>query len=155
MLEAKIINPFLEAASNVLQTMAMIKATPGKPFIKKDGTAMGEVTGIIGITGDHTGSLSISFSKSCIATVVTNLFGTTVTEVNDEVCDAVGELTNMISGDARRRLEAQEVMLQGGTPTIVSGKEHSVTHIHDGPYLAVPFETPSGQFTVEIAFNKE
>ncbi len=155
MLEAKIINPFLEAAANVLQTMAMIQATPGKPFIKKDGTAMGEVTGIIGITGDHTGSLSISFSKSCIASVVTNLFGTTVTEVNDEVCDAVGELTNMISGDARRRLEAQEVMLDGGTPTIVSGKGHSVTHIHDGPYLAVPFETPSGQFTVEIAFNKE
>jgi len=154
-LEAKIINPFLEAAANVLQTMAMIQATPGKPFIKKDGTAMGEVTGIIGITGDHTGSLSISFSKSCIASVVTNLFGTTVTEVNDEVCDAVGELTNMISGDARRRLEAQEVMLDGGTPTIVSGKGHSVTHIHDGPYLAVPFETPSGQFTVEIAFNKE
>ena len=155
MLEAKIINPFLEAAANVLQTMAMIQATPGKPFIKKDGTALGEVTGIIGITGDHTGSLSISFSKSCIASVVTNLFGTTVTEVNDEVCDAVGELTNMISGDARRRLEAQEVMLQGGTPTIVSGRDHSVTHIHDGPYLAVPFETPSGQFTVEIAFNKE
>ncbi len=155
MLEAKIINPFLEAAANVLQTMAMIQAKPGKPFIKKDGTALGEVTGVIGITGDHTGSLSISFSKSCIATVVTNLFGTTVTEVNDEVCDAVGELTNMISGDARRRLEAQEVMLQGGTPTIVSGKGHSITHIHDGPYLAVPFDTPSGQFTVEIAFNKE
>ncbi len=153
MLEAKIINPFLEAAANVLQTMAMIPATPGKPFLKRDVTALGDVTGIIGITGDHTGSLSITFSKSCITSVIANLFGTTVTEVNDEVCDAVGELTNMISGDARRRLEAQEVKLQGGTPTVVSGPNHSITHIHNGPYLAVPFETPSGQFTVEIAFN--
>ncbi len=155
MLEAKIINPFLEAAANVLKTMAMVEATPGKPFIKKDGNALGEVTGIIGITGDHTGSLSISFSQSCIANVVTNLLGTEVKEVNEEVCDAVGELTNMISGDARRRLEAEKIMLQGGTPTVVSGTEHSITHIHDGPYLAVPFETPGGAFTVEIAFNQQ
>ncbi len=155
MLEAKIINPFLEAAANVLKTMAMIEATPGKPFIKKDGTALGEVTGIIGITGDHTGSLSISFTQQCIASVVGNLFGSTVEEINEEVCDAVGELTNMISGDARRRLEAENVMLQGGTPTVVSGKGHSITHIHDGPYLAVPFETANGGFTVEISFNKK
>ncbi len=155
MLEAKVINPFLEAAANVLQTMAMIQATPGKPFLKKSGEARGEVTGVIGITGDHQGSLSISFTKQCIASVISNLFGSEVNEINDEVCDAVGEITNMISGDARRRLEAHDIMLQGGTPTVVAGKNHSITHIHDGPYLAVPFTTPSGEFTVEIAFNKQ
>ncbi len=155
MLEAKVINPFLEAAANVLATMAMVQATPGKPFIKKDGAALGDVTGIIGITGDHQGSLSISFTKPCTLQVMANLMGLEVTEINEEVCDAVGEITNMISGDARRRLEAQEIMLQGGTPTVVSGENHSITHIHDGPYLAVPFSTPSGDFTVEIAFNKQ
>ncbi len=152
-MDAKIINPFLEAAMNVLKTMAMIEAAPGKPFIKKDDTAMGDVSGIIGITGAAQGSMSISFESPCICSVVTNLFGIQVDEINDEVKDAVGEMTNMICGDARRRLEASGISLQAGTPTVVSGKNHSITHIHTGPCLAVPFETSNGKFVLEVAFN--
>jgi len=34
-MDAKIINPFLEAAVNVIKTMAMVEVVPGKPFLKK------------------------------------------------------------------------------------------------------------------------
>ena len=153
LLDAKIINPFLEAAINVLKTMAMVEAKPGKPFLKKDSTAMGDVSGIIGITGDAQGSMSLSFESPCICAIVTNLFGMPVNELNDEVKDAVGEMTNMICGDARRRLEGIGVSLQAGTPTVVAGQKHSIRHIHTGPCLAVPFETQNGKFVVEVAFN--
>ena len=152
-MDAKIINPFLESAQNVLKTMAMIEATPGKPYLKKESRAMGDVSGIIGITGVAQGSMSISFEKDCICAVVANLFGSPVDAITEEVKDAVGEMTNMICGDARRRLEAQGTSLQAGTPTVVAGKDHSITHIHTGPCLAMPFETPDGGFTVEVAFN--
>ena len=152
-MDAKIINPFLEAAMNVLKTMAMIEAAPGKPFLKKNDTAMGDVSGIIGITGAAQGSMSISFESPCICSVVTNLFGVSVSEINDEVKDAVGEMTNMICGDARRRLEGAGISLQAGTPTVVAGKDHSITHIHTGPCLAVPFKTEKGKFVLEVAFN--
>ncbi len=152
-MDAKIINPFLEAAINVLKTMAMVEAKPGKPFLKKDSTAMGDVSGIIGITGDAQGSMSLSFESPCICAIVTNLFGMPVNELNDEVKDAVGEMTNMICGDARRRLEGIGVTLQAGTPTVVAGHKHSIRHIHTGPCLAVPFETQNGKFVVEVAFN--
>ena len=153
MLEAQIVNPFLEASLNVLKTMAMMEAEAGKPFLKKDRIAGGNVTGIIGITGDAQGSMSITFSTSCITAIVTNLFGSSVDEINDEVRDAVGELTNMICGDARRRLESEDISLQAGTPTVVSGNNHSITHIHTGPCIAVPFKTQAGGFVVEVAFN--
>ena len=152
-MDAKIINPFLEAAVNVLKTMAMTEAKPGRPFIKKDQTAIGDVSGIIGITGDAQGSMSLSFEAPCICSIVTSLFGMPVNEINEEVKDAVGEMTNMICGDARRRLEGIGISLQAGTPTVVAGKNHSITHIHTGPCLAVPFETPNGKFVVEVAFN--
>ncbi len=152
-MDVKIINPFLEAAVNVLKTMAMMDPKPGKPFLKNDAVAIGDVSGIIGITGDAQGSMSISFSEECIKTIVTNLFGIPVNEINEEVRDAVGELTNMICGDARRRLEANNVSLQAGTPTVVAGKNHSITHVHSGPCIAIPFETQSGNFVIEVAFN--
>lgn len=152
-MDARIINPFLEAAINVLKTMAMLDPKPGKPFLKKEQAAHGDVTGIIGITGDAQGSMSISFSESCIKAIVQNLFGMPVNEINDEVKDAVGELTNMICGDARRRLEAEHISLQAGTPTIVAGANHSITHVNNGPRLAIPFDTGAGQFVIEVAFN--
>ena len=153
-MDVGLINPFLEGAVNVLKTMAMIEPKPGAPFLKKDKVAKGDVTGIIGITGDAQGSMSISFSESCIGAVVANLFGASVNGINDEVKDAVGEITNMICGDARRRLAAQDISLTAGTPTVVTGKDHSITHIYNGQCLAIPFDTPNGNFLIEVAFNK-
>lgn len=65
----------------------------------------------------------------------------------------VGEFTNMICGDGRRRLEAEGTVLEAGTPTVVSGENHTITHSCTGPYLAVPFDTPGGRFVMEVAFN--
>ena len=154
-MDVRLINPFLLATIHVLGTMARIEPTPGKPFLKKDGAALGDVSAIIGITGVARGSMALTFSESAIMAIVSNLLGTQATEVNEEVMDAVGELTNMICGDARRRLSEDGISLQGGIPTIVSGKNHSISHINNGPRLAIPFATPHGGFIVEVAFNKD
>lgn len=154
-MDVKIINPFLVAAIHVLKTMASVEPTPGKPFLKKDSSALGDVSAVLGITGDARGSMALTFTEPCIKAIVSNLFGTPVTEFNEEVTDAVGELANMICGDARRRLGEQGISLQAGIPTIIAGKGHSITHINSGPRLAVPFQTPGGSFVVEVAFNKE
>ena len=152
-MDVKLINPFLTAAMHVLKTMADIDAKPGKPFIKKDDVAIGDVSAIIGITGAAEGSMALIFTEQCIKAIASSLLGTEFTELNHEVRDAVGELTNMICGDARRRLAEGGFVLQAGIPTIVGGKGHSIMHVADGPRLAVPFETKDGSFMVEIAFR--
>jgi chemotaxis protein CheX len=154
-MDVKIINPFLSAAVNVLTTMANVDPKPGKPFLKTQEAAMGDVSAIIGITGEAQGSMALTFTEPCILKIASSLMGEDYKELNDEVRDSVGELTNMICGDARRRLSEVGIVLQAGIPSIVSGRNHSVTHIADGPRLAVPFETQWGSFIIEIAFNKK
>ncbi|NDY42130.1 chemotaxis protein CheX [Dissulfurirhabdus thermomarina] len=134
--------------------MAGVEPKVGRPYLKKDTVAFGDVSGIIGVTGAEKGSMSLSFSEPAILTIVSNLVGVPVTEINEEVKDAVGELTNMICGDARRRLQDLGVTLQAGTPTVVSGKGHSISHFHDGPFIGVTFEIDSGSFVVEVAFGE-
>jgi chemotaxis protein CheX len=153
-MDVRLINPFLTATIHVLSTMARIQPTPGKPFLKADRAALGDVSAIIGITGVASGSMALTFTESAIRAIVNNLLGIQSAEVNEELWDAVGELTNMICGDARRRLSEEGISLQAGIPTIVSGKNHSIAHINNGPRLAIPFTTPHGGFTVEVAFNK-
>ncbi|MDA8161554.1 MAG: chemotaxis protein CheX [Desulfobacteraceae bacterium] len=152
-MDVRLINPFLEAAVNVIKTMARIEPKAGRPFLKNDFVASGDVSGVIGITGQVQGSMSISFTGPCIKAVVAGLFGSSVNEINDEVRDAVGELTNMICGDARRRLESDGISLSAGTPTVISGEKHVITHINKGPCIALPFETSDGTFVIEVAFN--
>jgi chemotaxis protein CheX len=152
-MDVKLINPFLAAAMHVLKTMAAIDARPGKPFLKKDHLAIGDVSAIIGITGAARGSMALVFTEKCIMEIASSLLGEVLTEMNHEVRDAVGELTNMICGDARRRLSEEGFSLQAGVPTIVAGKSHSIMHVADGPLLAVPFETVHGSFMVEVAFS--
>ncbi|MDP6365743.1 MAG: chemotaxis protein CheX [Nitrospinota bacterium] len=103
-MKAEYLNPFLQATINVLSTKAMLSLKPGKPRIKKSVVAMSDITGIIGLTGHSEGSRAVNFSDSCALKVVKNIISERYEEMNEEVADAVVELTNMISGDARSQL---------------------------------------------------
>lgn len=148
------INPFLNATANVLKTMAFTEAKPGKPYRKDDQMAEGDVTGIIGITGATEGSLSITFSEASICGIVSNMFGEDMPEINDEVKDAVGEITNMICGDARRELGEKGINLSAAIPSVISGKGHTIKHMTKGPAIAIPFSTNAGSFVVEVCFSR-
>ncbi|MBM4341463.1 MAG: chemotaxis protein CheX [Deltaproteobacteria bacterium] len=152
-MKVELINPFLEATVSVLKTMASINPVPGKPYIKKGTTATGDVSGIVGITGDTEGSICITFSRECILLIISQMLGENQLEINDEVKDAVGELTNMISGDSRRRLEEMGHHFLGAIPSVISGRSHEIRHITKGPILSIPFNTPAGSFTVEVCLK--
>ena len=153
-MKAEYLNPFLQATINVLSTMAMISPKPGKPGVKQGDTAVGDITGIIGITGDAEGSLAVSFSESCALKIVENMVGEKYEKLNEEVADCVGELTNMISGDARAQLQKLGFNFTAAIPTIIRGKEHSVRHIpQGGTTIMIPFSTDDGDFYIEASFS--
>ncbi len=152
-MKAEFINPFLEATISVLKTMAFLDAVPGKAHIKKGISSTGDVSGIVGLTGEAEGSLCITFSKECILFIISQMLGEKQKDINEDVKDAVGELTNMISGDSRRRLGEVGLNFQGSLPSVVSGPGHEVKHITKGPILSIPFTTRSGNFAVEVCFR--
>lgn len=152
-LRADWINPFLSATVSVIRAMASQEPVPGKPCLKKGSVASGDVSGIVAISGEADASLCITFSKECILPLVSRMLGEKKTEIDEDVKDAVGELTNVISGDSRRRLQEIGFSFRGGIPSVVSGPGHEVKHITPGPILSIPFQTPAGGFVVEVCFR--
>jgi len=134
--------------------MASTKAEAGKPYLKKDQVARGDVSGVIGLTGETRGTISISFSEASILPIVSNMLGEEMKEMNEEIKDAVGEVTNMISGQARKRLDEQGRSLKAAIPTVIMGKDHSITHMTTYPIIAIPFSTDNGEFTIEVCFEE-
>ena len=152
-MDVKLINPFINATLNVLETMAFIKPEAGKPYLKKDDFAQGEVSGVIGFTGKSNGTVSVIFDKSCILKIVSNMLGEEIKEINNEIEDAVGELNNMISGQARKELEEIGKLFHGGIPSVITGKKHKIVPITKGHKIAIPFKIDSGNFIIEVAFE--
>lgn len=153
-MDVKLINPFINATINVLETMAFVTVTAGKPYVKQDSTAVGDVTGVIGLTGVAHGTIAVTFEEKCILTVVSNMLGETMESLNEDIADAVGELTNMISGQARRELDEVGKVFKAAIPSVITGKNHTIRHYSDGPKIAIPFQTDGGEFTIEVCFDK-
>jgi len=154
-MDVKYINPFIGAAVDVVNTLGSIKAEAGKPYLKKESTAKGDISGVIGLTGDVKGSISVSFTEKCILGIVSNMFGEEMKELNAEIDDAVGEIFNMISGQARQQLEEMGRSLDDAIPTVIRSADHCIRHITEYPVIAIPFKTNDGDFTIEIAFENE
>ncbi|MFH1146254.1 MAG: chemotaxis protein CheX, partial [Pseudomonadota bacterium] len=152
-MDVNLINPFVEATLNILETMAQTKAEAGKPYVKEDSVARGDVSAIIGMVGEISGMVSVSFSAKCIISVASRMLGEKITQ-KDDIRDAVGEITNMVSGRARCLLEQQGRTLAGTLPTVIMGKNHTLVHMSDSPVLAIPFTTDSGDFTIELSFGQ-
>jgi chemotaxis protein CheX len=153
-MDVKYINPFVTATLHVLDTLAHIKAQPGKPYLKRDKVATGDVTGIMGLTGAARGTVSVSFSEKCILSIVSGMFGEEMKELNEEIRDAAGEISNMISGQARKTLEEMGLSLSAAIPTVIMGKNHSLSPITTYPVIAIPFQTEKGDFTIEVSFEQ-
>ena len=153
-IDDKLIEPFISATLNVLRTMAFTEAHTDGPYMKNEKKAKGDVSGVIGITGDFNGSLSVSFPEKSILTIVSNMFGEEMSEVDDEIRDAVGEITNMISGQARQKLDEIGRSLKAAIPSVILGKNHKITHISKHPVITIPFHTQEGEFTIEVCFEK-
>lgn len=105
-MKAEYLNPFMSATKNVLETMAQMSVTSEKPKLKEDNRTHGEVTGVIGLASDTVeGSMVISFSQPCILKVVSSMLMEAQKDaIDDDIIDAVGELTNMICGGAKAEL---------------------------------------------------
>ena len=154
-MNVEFINPFIAALLNVLKTMAQTDLTPGKPKKKTDEIARGDVSGLIGMVGPKMkGSLSITFDEALALEIMHRMLGEKPANINAEVTDMVGEITNMICGGAKHDLADKGYEFGMATPVIVSGKGHTITHQTDGPKVIMPFASDDGRAHLEICFNK-
>ena len=154
-MNAEFINPFLFSFINVLQTMAQVTVKPGKPSLKRDTTARGDVSGLIGMVGSTAkGSFSISFDKPLALNVFRLMVGEEVTDISDDITDMVGEITNMVAGGAKRQLGEKGFEFDMATPIVVTGLSHTIKHQVDGSKVLMPFTSTHGNAFIEICFNQ-
>ena len=134
--------------------MAKTEATHRPPGVKQTQVATGDVTGIIGMVGNKVkGSLSISFSEQAILHITNRMLGEELDEIDETIADMVGEITNMVTGGAKRMLAESGHDFEMATPTVIAGANHRIHHHCQGRVIQIPFDSKHGSFYVEVSFE--
>ncbi len=147
-MDVRYINPFLKSVKNVFDTMINVPFTLGKPDLKRDKIPSFELSGIIGITGEVTGCVVISLSEGIALQLASALLEEEIVEINDDCTDAIGEIANMVAGDAKKDFPKGNTSVS--VPTIIIGK-HQVAYPTGIPIISIPCKTSGGELTVDIA----
>ncbi|MGM0418576.1 MAG: chemotaxis protein CheX [Thermodesulfobacteriota bacterium] len=153
-MDANHINPFIETLLYILDTTAQLKGNIKKPYLKKDPSSNGPVSGLIEMSGDIKGFVSITFSEEAILKIVSVMFGEDMTELNDDVKDAVGELVNMVCGQATNKFAENGNSIKVESHGIKDGEKHFLPNIEERPFLTIPVETEAGNLYIDVSLEK-
>ncbi|MDR0843469.1 MAG: chemotaxis protein CheX [Acidobacteriota bacterium] len=121
--------------------------------IPPDGSAKG-VSAIIGLSGNFTGYLAVHVNPEGACNIAGNMLGDSYPEVDDIVCDAVGELANMLGGSLKKYSCRSGELFRISTPTIVQGRDYS-THTPKGAeQILLGVSAISSLLTVQLVINE-
>lgn len=148
-MDVRFINPFVSAITNVFETMVNTKVRVGKPKLKQADIISAEVSGVIGLSGDVQGCVVLSFPGNVASKVASTFAGTELNVNHPDFTDAVGELANMVAGNAKKDFPGCSVSIS--LPSVIIGPGHRVSQSKASPFLVIPCETDFGPFNVEVA----
>src|SRR5947209_592284 len=117
-LNVKLIVPFVNSVRAVFTTMIKVPTTVQRPYLKTAAPTAYDVTSIIGFSGDVVGSVVISMHQATAARLVTSFAGTAIAAGTADYADAIGEIANMIAGNAKKDLGRAACIT---VPTVVFG----------------------------------
>ena len=113
----------LESAKEIFETMVFMdlaEATEPDQAIE-DWALLGTIT----FKGVIKGCLAFCCSVPCAQAIAINMLGIDTTEeiAEEDTCDAIGEIANMVMGSVKRRLAESAGNLEVSIPSVVSGRE--------------------------------
>jgi chemotaxis protein CheX len=153
-MDVALVNPFVEGALHILDTTAFVKVKPESPFLKTQQRAEGDISGVLEISGDLHGSAAISFSEKSILGIVSAMFGEDMTEINEEIIDAVGEISNMIAGHVTTKIAEMGKKVKVKFTKVCTGADQDIVHIKEGAHvIAIPLRTTKGKVVIEVCYE--
>lgn len=160
-LKEDLIRDIVEATSDVLSTMASFEVR-AKEFVQSNGTpeclditACMDITGILGFSGGRKGSVLITFTEVIALKIVGGMLGVTLSKIDAEVRDGVGEIVNMIAGGAKTILQRKGVFFDLSIPNTIIGQNHQITAPASAVRTRIDFESCAGDFFIEVYLKED
>lgn len=145
-----------EATENVFETMLGHSVTAGPGYLDSvAATSSNGVVSFIGLAGAWMGTGSISCSAACACRLASQLMLAEYAAVDDEVLDAMAEMTNMILGNVKTALEERLGPMGLSIPTVIYGRNFSSRTLGKQEWTVVPFDCHGERMEVQLCLAEQ
>ncbi len=149
-MKADYVNPFYLAAHDVFETMLDLQPERGELKIIEDLVSGGDANVIIGLTGNLSGTIIYSFPKEMALGIVKSMSGMEMEQLDSFVTSALGEMANIISGNAVTYLNDANYDCDIVPPQIIIGVNKSVSMATQRA-MVLPLKTEMGALDINIS----
>lgn len=152
-IKADFINPFLEAATIVYRDVLKTELLRGKIGIKDSPTPNHELAIIVGVVGSFSGEVVYSLNYDAAYKIAGKLVpGMSKEDIESEYKDMLGEIANMITGNAMNIFTTAGQSIEITTPNIVESKTTTVK-FPKKPTLLINLYSKLGRFDVNVSIQ--
>ena len=151
------INPFVEAAYDVLSEVLQAEVKRGELYLKSSATPVLGVAAIIGLAGDVEGRVLFDMSRPTAIQVASAMLASMdmepLSDLNEMGRATITELANMITGRAVTKLHNLGFTLDLTPPALVTGDNMEISN-PNVEALIVPMELPHGKMEINVAIRE-
>jgi chemotaxis protein CheX len=147
------INPFVEAAFNVLKEVLNSDVRRGELYLKSTSMPVMGVAAIVGLAGDVEGRVLFDMDKDTALQVASVMNGEQLAQLDDLAKATITELANMITAQAVTKLHDLGFSFDLTPPAIFTGDNMEVAD-QDVEALIVPMEIPQGKIEINVAIRE-
>ncbi len=135
-----IVESLIRSAGDVFSTMLGSELSSGEVTVEAAASEPNDgVVSFIGIAGGWVGTGSLTCSPAMACRICAAMLMTEAPAVNEDVLDAVAELTNMIIGSVKTDLENELGPLGLSIPTVVFGRNFRTRSAGTSEWIHVRF----------------
>lgn len=116
----------------------------------ESGSSSGGILGLIGFSGSWNGTASLCCTPAMACRIADALFMTPHPAVEDEVLDAVAEMTNMILGNVKTELENELGPMALSIPTVIYGRNFIKRSLIKQDWVVAPFSSDGEVLEVHL-----
>jgi chemotaxis protein CheX len=149
--EDALVSQFHRDVQDVFTTMVGVEDLLHLPLQVDPKTHFSDcITAMVGFAGLFNGLVSLHVPLSLALSFTSSMIGMEVTELNEDVNDALGEIANMIAGSFKHHLSKDGHEVRLSTPSVVSGKEYVISSGSLDNTLTLLFDSNNEWFMISI-----
>ncbi len=111
------------------------------------------LTAMVGLAGTYNGLVSVHIPWPLAISFTSLMLGMEVTEIDDDVNDAMGEIANMVAGSFKQHLSKGGSDIQHSTPSVVNGSDYVVSTGNGLENITLKFATDVEWFMVALSIE--